>query len=139
MAPEDVNPLNAKKLYEDVYAVHVQGKNRKKLKLKFKIGDYVRMSKVKQLFEKGYLTNFTTEIFEVYRVISSVPPMYLLKDLKGEEIKGGFYEHELQKTTRSDIYLVEKVLQKKNGKLKVRWLGFPTSEDSWINEKDYVD
>jgi hypothetical protein len=43
---------------------------------------------------------------------------YLLKDVQGEDILGGFYEEELQKVKHSDIYLVEKVLIQANGEFK---------------------
>lgn len=138
MAPAMVNRKNAKEVFNRVYAQHVNQPNRKKKKLKYKMGDFLRISKQKQLFEKGYLANFTTEIFQVRKIIHSTPPVYLLKDLKGNPISGAFYEQELQKTRWPNTFLVSKVLQRKNGKAKVRWLGFPPSEDSWVDEKDIV-
>ena len=141
MAPAKVNRKNAWKLYQRVYAKHMNPPlkpKRKKKKLKFKIGDFVRISKTKQLFEKGYLPNFTTEIFQVRKIINSTPPVYLIKDLRGEPILGAFYEQEMQKTQWPDTYLVSEVLQRKNGKAKVRWFGFPPKDDSWINENDIL-
>jgi hypothetical protein len=44
---------------------------------------------------------------------------------------------ELQKTKHPDVHLVEKVLHKKGDKLYVKWLGFDSSHNSWVN-KDYV-
>ena len=42
------------------------------------------------------------------------PPVYKLKDYDGEELKGTFYEKELQKVVKcNDIYKVEKVLKKR--------------------------
>ena len=65
---------------------------------KFKVGDRVRISKFKNIFAKGYTTNWSTEIFIVDKVNGTVPYTYNLKDLNDEEIKGSFYDKELQKT-----------------------------------------
>ena len=43
----------------------------------------------------GYSQNWSPEIFEVYKVQPTFPWTYLLKDLKGEDITGAFYEAEL--------------------------------------------
>ena len=86
----------------------------KNVKYKFKIGDQVRISKIKRKFEKGYLPNFSKEIFTVSMQIPRDPPVYKLKDYDGEELKGTFYEKELQKVIkRNDVYEVEKVLKKR--------------------------
>ena len=65
---------------------------------KFKIGDYERISKYKNIFSKGYLPNCSEEIFIINKVKDTVPWTCLINDLKGEEIKGCFYEKELRKT-----------------------------------------
>ena len=49
-----------------------------------------------------------------------------MKDLKGEEIKGTFYEQELQKSSQ-DTFLIEKIVQKKGKKYLVKWFGYPES------------
>ena len=49
-------------------------------KYKFEIGDQVRISKMKRTFEKGYLPNFSKEIFTVSQQIPRDPPVYKLKD-----------------------------------------------------------
>jgi hypothetical protein len=72
------------------------------VRYKFKIGDQVRISKVKRTFEKGYLPNFSKEIFAISKQIPRDPPVYKLKDLDGEELKGTFYEKELQKVIKGD-------------------------------------
>ena len=64
---------------------------------KFKIGDRVRISLEKNIFEKSYETNLTEEIFVIYDIKYSNVPYYYLKDLNGEKIEGSFYEQELQK------------------------------------------
>lgn len=49
------------------------------------------------------------------------PTTYLLEDMNGQPIKGGFYKQRLQKVVNTNVYLVEKVLHSKKGRLKVRW------------------
>lgn len=100
---------------------------------KFKIGDVVRISKAKHVFEKGYTPNWTTELFKVTKVQITNPITYLLEDMNGQPIKGCFYTEELQKTKNSEIYLVEKVLRKKQNKVYVKWLGLDNSHNSWID------
>lgn len=105
-------------------------------KRKFKVGDKVRISKNKHVFEKGYTPNWTTEVFTVDQIKNTVPHTYLLKDYLGEAIAGGFYEQELSKTAHPNDYLVEKVLRKKGNKSFVKWLGFDDTHNSWINKAD---
>lgn len=104
----------------------------------FSIGDEVRLSKYKHVFAKGYLPNWTNEIFIVHRVQPTFPETYILKDSKGNILQGGFYGHEMLKSKVGNVYLVEKVLKQRGNKILVRWLGFDTSEDTWINKKDLL-
>lgn len=101
---------------------------------KFSVGDIVRISKAKHIFEKGYMPNWTTELFKVSKVKITNPVTYLLEDLEGSPIKGAFYEAELQQTKQPDLYLVEKVLRKRGNKVYVKWLGFDNRHNSWINK-----
>ena len=108
------------------------------VKYKFKIGDKVRISKIKRKFEKGYLPNYSKEIFtiskkEIFTISKKVPrdpAVFKLRDYEGEELKGTFYDKELQKVIKhDDIYEVEKILKKqgkgKNVQYLVKWSGYP--------------
>ena len=86
---------------------------------KFKIGDIVRISKYKNIFAKGYVPNWSEEVFVIKKVKNTVPWIYLVCDLKGEEIVGTFYKKELQKTNQKE-FRVEKVIQRKGNKLFVK-------------------
>lgn len=136
MRPIDVNEKNVQSLLRSVY------KDNNTLNLSeesiFKINDYVRISKFKTLFEKGYTPKWTTEIFRVTKVLPTNPITYRLSDLDDNEIKGCFYKHELQRTEKHEIYLVEKILKRKSNKILVKWLGFDESHASWINKEDFV-
>ena len=65
---------------------------------RFKVGDKVRIYKFKNIFAKGYTTNWSKEIFIVDKVNDTVPYTYNLKDLNDQEIIGSFDDKELQKT-----------------------------------------
>ena len=40
---------------------------------KFKVGDYVRISKYKNIFAKGYMPNWSEEVFVIDKIKSTVP------------------------------------------------------------------
>lgn len=107
-------------------------------KPRFRKDEYVRISKKRHVFKKGYTPNWSTEVFKIKKVRLTNPTTYILEDIKGEEIQGGFYTEELQKVKHPDVYLVEKVLRKKDNKLYVKWLGFDSSHNSWINKQDLL-
>ena len=104
---------------------------------KFKIGSHVRISKYKNIFAKGYMPNWSEEVFIISKIKNTVPCTYVINDLNGEEIIGTFYEKELQKTNKKELR-IEKVLKRKGGKLYVKWKGYDNSFNSWIDKKDLV-
>ena len=53
---------------------------------KFKIGDHVRISKYKNIFAKGYMPNWSEEVFVIKKVKNTVPWTYVINDLNVEEI-----------------------------------------------------
>ena len=61
---------------------------------------------------------------------------YVVNELSGEEITGSFYEKELQKPSQEKFRL-EKVLKRKGDKLYVKWKGYDSRFNSWINKKDF--
>jgi hypothetical protein len=58
-------------------------------KSKFKVGDFVRVSKYRQVFSKSYTPNWSNEIFSIKKVQQTVPRTYLLQDEDGEPFLGG--------------------------------------------------
>lgn len=136
MKPNNVNIRNEQLLLNTVY-------NRKwdimsKSKAKFNIGDQVRLSKYKHIFEKGYTPNWTTEIFKIKKVQYTNPITYILVDLDGHHIQGSVYEPELQLVKFPDLYLVEKIIKTRGNQLYVKWLGFNSQHNSWINKNDIL-
>ena len=90
---------------------------------KLKVGDYVRISKYKKIFAKGYMPNWSEEDFIISNIKNTVPWTNVINDFRGEEIIGTFYEKELQKTVQKE-FRIEKVLKRKDGKLYVKWKGY---------------
>lgn len=137
MTPNEVNKKNAKLVLKRIKH-NTKPKVEIKKPRKFNVNDKVRISKYKTIFTKKYLPNWTNEVFTIYKVQPTIPETYILKDNKGNLLQGAFYGHELLKSTVGDVYLVEKVLQRKKDQVKVRWLGFNKTEDSWIPIKDLI-
>ena len=104
---------------------------------KFQVSDYVRISKYKNIFAKGYIPNWSEEVFVISKIENTVPWTYATNDLNGEEIIGTFYEKELQKTNQEE-FRIGKVIKKKGNKLYVKWKGYDNSFNSWIDKKDVV-
>ena len=138
MKPSQVTKTN--EVWDTLYGDDVQ----KPVRFKFQVGDRVRISNVKRMFEKSYLPNFTEEIFTVYKRMGRQVPVYKLKDDAGEILDGTFYEPELQKIIKNDVvYRVEKILRKRKRKgvveYLVRWKGYEDPKfDSWVQESDIL-
>ena len=109
-----------------------------RLNPKFSVGDKVRITKKKTVFEKGYTTRWTEEIFTIKEIRETNPLTYKLEDLQGEEIEGTFYEPELQKTEQQ-IYRIEKIIKKEKGRSFVKWKGYPDKFNSWVDNKDLIN
>jgi hypothetical protein len=108
----------------------------------FKIGDTVRIAKLKGKFSRGYKERTNREYFKVYKVslIHNIP-LYYLESYNGKEkIRGGFYDFELTKVG-TDVFQVEKVIKTRklpNGEIElfVKWRDFDNSYNEWIKQTD---
>lgn len=141
MRPIDVKKQNENKVFINLYGNNedFDDNNIKEHKIKFKIGDKVRISKSKYKFEKGYTPNWTREIFEINKIILRDFPVYKIIDYDQTPIEGVFYAWELQKVDKfDDNYLVEEILKTRFNKIKnkkeyfVKWVGYPESFNSWV-------
>lgn len=132
MAPANVKKIHEKSLLETVYS--------RKYTLvppKYKVGDCVRISKYKALFDRSFHPSWSTEIFKIARVRYTTPITYDLIDYQGDPVVGSFYEHEIAKTKYPDTYLIERVLKRVGpNRFLVRWVGFDSSHDSIVDGKD---
>jgi hypothetical protein len=121
-------------------------KMRKKPVFKYGVGDKVRISHIRSLFDREYQQKWSSEVFKVAkRYMRERIPVYRLVDLEGEEIKGTFYQQELQGVyvDEDTVYKIEKVLKRRTiGRQKqvlIRWLHWPPKFDSWIPLSELKD
>ena len=98
----------------------------------FSVGDKVRISIQKKLFDKGATANWSEEIFKVKKLrLDTNPIVYQLEDLAGEDVVGNFYKEQLQ-ITNQEIYRVDRVLRKRGNEVLVKWSGYPDKFNSWM-------
>ena len=137
--PVDVTRENANEVWNDLYAQRRSGSTPKDIK----VGDRVKISKVKSIFAKGYLANWTEEEFFVDSINTKFhPTTFKLRDYAGEVIDGSFYRHEIQPVIRTEeTFLVEKIVQRRRRHgnqmwYLIKWRGYPSSMNSWIRRED---
>jgi Integrase core domain len=143
MAPYEVNENNVKLVWENLYGhLSKSGCSMKPIKFKYKLGDFVRLSEGRVVFKKGYVKGWTEEVFVVSKQSPRDPVVYKIRDLEGEEIKGSFYEPELQKIPTPELFEIEQVIRKKgegkNLKFYVKWVDYPESQNNWVSLRDIV-
>ena len=63
--------------------------------------------------------------------------LYAINDLNGDDIIGTLYEKELQKTNQQE-FRIEKLIKKNGDKLYVKWKGYDSLFNSWIDKKDLI-
>ena len=73
----------------------------------------------------------------IKKVKNTDPWTYFINDLNGDEIIGTFYEKELKKNNQQE-FRIEKVINKKDDKLYIKWKGYDSSSNSWINKKELI-
>lgn len=132
MKPNEVNRSNEEQLLLNIYKNSAPALP----KTKFKVNDSVRISKNKHVFEKGYTPNWTTEIFTIRKVQNTNPITYLLRDSDNVDVEGAVYTEELLLAKYPDVYLVEKILRRRNNQVYVKWLGFGDEFNEWIDESN---
>ena len=138
-SPSSVTKADERTLHNKMYGTVAAAE----IKPKLKSGDRVRISKTRRIFDKGYLPNWTEEIFTISEAFKTNPPTYKLHDYSGDPIEGTFYEHEVQRVIKvDDVYKIEKILNtRKRAGVKeylVKWRGYPNKFNSWVKETDVV-
>ena len=69
-----------------------------KIKPKLKVGDFVRNADKRNIYSKGYTSNWNRELFKINEVLNTNPPSYKIEDIFGEVIESRYYEQELLKS-----------------------------------------
>ena len=85
-------------------------------KPKFKVGDH-------------------DKIFIISKIKNTLPWTYVIGDLNVEPITESFYEKESKKTNQGK-FKIEKVIKRKGDKLYVKWKGYYSSFNIWIDKMD---
>ena len=140
MKPSEVSPKDEDKIWLTLYRKKQSSRLKQGSDLKPpRIGEKVRINKVKGIFQKGYIPNWSEEHFHIKEEVQKNRPVYHLTDDLGEDIKGEFYPEEIQ-PIEENRYLIENILKKKkdpSGKFLyfVKWKGWPSKFHSWITDK----
>lgn len=151
MTPQEAQNIDKEPELLDILLKKYWEKDRnEKRQTTLKENDVVRLSRARQVFDKGYRGNWTEEMFIVDKVKNTLPEtVYTLKDLKNEPIIGIFYKEELQKQPIAKeaifddtVFPIEKILRtRQRGNKKeylIRWTGYSSEHDSWEPEKNIV-
>lgn len=107
MQPNEVSEETVKDVLENLYShfwksdkvpiPSAKNKNVTSTKVRFQIGDKVRISLSRDFFTKGYKGYWSSEIFTIDKIKKYHPHlMYSLRDADDEILKGLFYGNELQ-------------------------------------------
>lgn len=123
-------------------------------KYRFKAGDLVRILKGRGSgaavgMNKGYLPNFSWEIFRVRAQANTRPhdrergpAAYILEDLNGEEIENAvFYEQELVRVHPDQLKgpaPIREILDQKGDRILVWFQGHPKSSAVWLPRENLV-
>ena len=110
---------------------------------KYKVGDNVRISLVRQPYAKAYDEKWTQELFAISSLkVKEQIPVYTLKDWNNKPIGGIFYQAEVQhvRVDENKTYSIEKIIKtRKVGGEKqhfVKWKGWPKTYNSWVRDDD---
>jgi hypothetical protein len=102
-SPNKVSKKNEEKIFFNLYGFSKDDDVEPGiLNINLKIGDYVRVTKNKGIFGKGYENTWRKEIFQIDKILYTEPVVFLLKDLMDETVEGKFYYEELQKVYKKD-------------------------------------
>ena len=121
--------------------VYTQGFTGQNIALFFVLFKQTAFSSLQNVFNKGYLSQWSKEIFKIIdRKRFTDKNLYKVEDLLGEEVSGFFYELELQKVGYPKVFRIEKILKSRKIGSKteyfVKWLGYPQKFNTWVNKTD---
>ena len=73
----------------------------------------------------------------IKKVKNTVPWTCIISDLNEQETVRTFFQKELQKTNQKQ-FRIEKVIQRKGNKLYIKWKGYNSLFNSYIDKKGIV-
>lgn len=93
MAPRDVCPEHTEYLLS---LQDVPSRNLRSTRVKFQVGQTVRVAFRKGVFNKGYRQSFSNEVYKITAVSDKHKPItYWLQDIKNKTVKRRFYQDQL--------------------------------------------
>jgi hypothetical protein len=122
--PASVTNKNQNKLWKMI--------NEKEERAVFKKDDVVRIANIKSIFDKGYLPNFSRELYRVEKVYTKRRP--IVYKLVG--VDAVYYKFELQKMPAYNVKVIKRRVRNKRREALVRWKH--DGKNSWVGEKDLV-
>lgn len=138
MAPSDMTPSNWhivwQRLYGDSYK-HARADER------YRPDTTVRIDMAKGAFAKGYLPNFSQEIFRIRKVRPGNPTTYELEDQKGELILGKFFAENFSKAkpaVRRIAHVWETRTRRRHIEYCVSWTDGNPRDREWITEAQLI-
>jgi len=142
VTPNSVTFKNAGEVFNRLYKDPKNIQNTKTSSI-LEPGQIVRITKEKGKFEKGYLPNYTDELFRIHiKYDNRYPVTYKLKDFEGNLIEGIFYREELVPTQEDTTHRIAEILKTRTRQgIKqhfVRWIGYNDNFNSWVNDSDIV-
>jgi len=147
MKPNEVTKKNQKDVLHTLYGFIWKKDNltfSHQKRQRFQVGDHVRLSKVTDVFKKGFEGYWTDKIFKVSGFQKRIPhDMYEVSDLDDGKKIGMFYAHELSRVNvdKDSYWRVEKILKKKFVKKKlmylVKFMNYETP--MWVNASQMAD
>ena len=136
--PAEVNARNQEIVWETLYGKVYD----KVIQFKLNVGDLERFREFKDMcFDKGYVENYSEDVFTVIEIVPRVPPVYRIKEENGREMDSFYYEQELLAINRDPdpFYLIERILERRGNRVLVKWLGYPDYYNQWINENEVIN
>jgi hypothetical protein len=135
MTPNQVTIANSAVVRNNLYPPITSPQQN--VKPKFNVGDSVRISRLDNVFAKGYEPNYTDEVLHVSEIKNTTPITYGVRDYAGQAVSGSFYPAEMVLVNKkNEIFPVQRVInrRKRRGHIEylVQWRGYPDSANSWV-------
>ena len=139
LSPSAVTSKNEALIWKRMYVDTATAAGKRKFK--FQVGDLVRLTHLKHVFQRDFQEKWTQEIFIVTsRNIREGVPVYTVQDWAKEPVEGAWYESELQKVRKDKdvLWKVEKILRRRTRQgqkeVLIKWIGWPDKFISWEPE-----
>ena len=125
------NAVHIRRMHEKYYQ-----KIKPTKKIRFRIGDYVRIARLKPMFGRGYDKQAPETIYKIANVVTAFPRvMYELSTFDGtENIIGKFYQEQLTLVLDQNEFVIEKILKRRGDNFLVKYLGYDKPE--WVPKQN---